>query len=149
LRRYGVVCRAVLARETLMPAWRDLLGVFRRLEARGEIRGGRFVAPLSGEQFALPEALDCLRRVRREQDTTWIAISAADPLNLAGLSGNAGSRIPAVPTRQLVFRGGAAIAARSAAGIDWLSDVSSQDRMRVAELIETERRARPRLAQRR
>jgi ATP-dependent Lhr-like helicase len=86
LLRWGVVFRDVLARETLAPAWRDLLVVLRRLEARGEIRGGRFVAGLVGEQFARPEAIDLLRAIRRSQDRPeQVAVSAADPLNLAGI----------------------------------------------------------------
>ena len=86
LLRWGVVFRDLLARETLAPAWRDLLVVLRRLEARGEIRGGRFVAGLIGEQFARPEAIDLLRAMRRSQDRPeQVAVSAADPLNLAGI----------------------------------------------------------------
>ncbi|MBN1240008.1 MAG: DEAD/DEAH box helicase, partial [Gammaproteobacteria bacterium] len=146
LRRYGVVCRAVLGRETMIPGWRELLHVYRRLEARGEIRGGRFVAPLGGEQFALPDALQTLRRLRRGgADGEWIAISAADPLNLAGLTGYVG-RIPAVPTRQLVFRGGIAVAARSAAGLEWLSSLDAAEEQHVTSLLDEHRpRSRPRL----
>jgi ATP-dependent Lhr-like helicase len=86
LLRWGVVFRDLLARETLAPAWRDLLVVLRRLEARGEIRGGRFVTGLVGEQFARPEAIDLLRAIRRSQDRPeQVAVFAADPLNLAGI----------------------------------------------------------------
>jgi len=86
LRRYGVVFREMLAREVRAPAWRQLLMIYRRLEARGEIRGGRFVAGFVGEQFALAEAVDTLRAVRRT--TTQgesVLIAAADPLNLVGI----------------------------------------------------------------
>ena len=86
LLRWGVVFRDLLARETLAPAWRDLLVVLRRLEARGEIRGGRFVAGLVGEQFARPEAIDLLRAIRRSPERPEnVAVSTADPLNLAGI----------------------------------------------------------------
>jgi ATP-dependent Lhr-like helicase len=86
LLRWGVVFRDLLARETLAPAWRDLLAVLRRMEARGEIRGGRFVGGLVGEQFARPEAIDLLRAVRRSEDRLEnLAVPAADPLNLAGI----------------------------------------------------------------
>ena len=85
LKRWGVVFRDLLARETLAPAWRDLLVVFRRMEARGEIRGGRFVSGFLGEQFALPEAVDRLRAVRRQSSDISISVAAADPLNLAGI----------------------------------------------------------------
>ncbi len=86
LLRWGVVFRDLLARETLAPAWRDLLVVLRRMEARGEIRGGRFVAGLVGEQFARTEAIDLLRAMRRSEDHgESVTVAAADPLNLAGI----------------------------------------------------------------
>jgi ATP-dependent Lhr-like helicase len=144
LRRHGVVCRAALTRETLVPSWRDLLGVFRRLEARGEIRGGRFVAPLGGEQFALPEAVETLRKVRRRAaEEEWLALSAADPLNLASLAMSA-ARVPAVPGRQVVFHAGAPIAVRSAAGIEWLAAASERDEQRVAAMFADPWRGGPR-----
>ena len=86
LLRWGVLLRDLLVRETLAPPWRDLLPVLRRMEARGEIRGGRFVSGFTGEQFARPEALELLRAVRRNQAATAIApVSNADPLNLTGI----------------------------------------------------------------
>ena len=86
LARWGVVFRDLLARETLAPPWRELLPVLRRMEARGEIRGGRFASAFVGEQFALPEALDLLRAVRRGAEAApEIAVGATDPLNLAGV----------------------------------------------------------------
>jgi len=85
LDRWGVIFRDLLARETLAPPWRDLLPVLRRMEARGEIRGGRFASGFIGEQFALPEALDLLRAVRRSAAVEEIAVAAADPLNLVGI----------------------------------------------------------------
>jgi ATP-dependent Lhr-like helicase len=86
LLRWGVVFRDVLARETLAPAWRDLLVVLRRMEAKGEIRGGRFVAGFSGEQFARPEAVDLLRVIRRsDKSGETLEISSSDPLNLVGV----------------------------------------------------------------
>ncbi len=83
LSRWGVVFRDVVKRETLAPPWRELLGALRRMEARGEIRGGRFVAGYTGEQFALPEAIDALRAVRRDGDVPRIEVPAYDPLHLA------------------------------------------------------------------
>src|SRR5258707_3663707 len=87
LQRYGVVFWRLLEREApWLPPWRDLLRVYRRLEARGEIRGGRFVAGFSGEQFALPEAIGKLRESRRESaSTSLVSLSGADPLNLLGI----------------------------------------------------------------
>jgi ATP-dependent Lhr-like helicase len=84
--RWGVVLRDLLVREALAPPWRDLLPVLRTMEARGEIRGGRFVSGFSGEQFARPEALDLLRAIRRDADAhTIVSVSNADPLNLTGI----------------------------------------------------------------
>jgi ATP-dependent Lhr-like helicase len=110
LRRYGVVFRRLLEREALMPPWRDLLRVYRRLEARGEIRGGRFVDGFSGEQFALPEAVGRLRAVRREpRRGTLVSVSAADPLNLVGVV-TPGDRVPALAGNRVLFRDGEPIA---------------------------------------
>ena len=112
LQRYGVVFRDLLARETLSLAWRDLLVQYRRMEFRGEIRGGRFVDGFTGEQYGLPEAVESLRALRRAQPETTrsqeIKISAADPLNLAGVI-LPGPRIPAVATNYLVFKDGVVV----------------------------------------
>jgi ATP-dependent Lhr-like helicase len=106
LRRYGVVLREVLARETQAPPWRDLLRVYRRLEMRGEIRGGRLVAGFVGEQFASPEALETLRAEHRAQKQGDIVrVSACDPLNLAGIV-TPGERIAATLSNMVVLRDG-------------------------------------------
>ena len=86
LLRWGVVFRDLLARETITPPWRDLLVTFRRMEAQGEIRGGRFVSGFVGEQFARPEAVELLREIRRDQNVGAAPhVAAADPLNLGGI----------------------------------------------------------------
>jgi ATP-dependent Lhr-like helicase len=111
LKRYGVVFRRLLARESNAAPWRELARVYRRLEARGEIRGGRFVAGMSGEQFALPDAIERLREVRRTPPHgRSTAVSAADPLNLAGIV-TAGDRVRAVAANRLVYRDGVPLAA--------------------------------------
>ena len=103
LRRYGVVFRDLTERETAMPRWRELLGVFRRMEARGTVRGGRFVSGFGGEQFALPEALESLRALRgRESVTDIVTYSAADPMNLVGIV-IPGEREAAVPGRNVTY----------------------------------------------
>jgi len=131
LRRYGVVCRSVLQRENGLPGWRDLLRVFRRLEARGEIRGGRFVGALGGEQFALAEAVKALRRCRRDSNADdWIVLSAADPLNLAGIL-TPGGRVPAVHSHRLLYRDGVAVATLTAAGLQWLERLDRAERRRA------------------
>src|SRR5204862_6525244 len=96
LKRYGIVSRELCAREPHAPSWRDLLRVYRRLEMRGEIRGGRMVGAFVGEQFAAPEALEALRAVRREAASGQaIRLSACDPLNLTGII-TPGARVPAM-----------------------------------------------------
>jgi ATP-dependent Lhr-like helicase len=111
LRRYGVVFRRVLTREASGVPWRELVGVYRRLEARGEIRGGRFVSGMSGEQFALPDAVERLRELRRSgPDETLLTISAADPLNFTGVL-TPGERIRAIAASRIVYRNGVPIAA--------------------------------------
>ncbi|MEW9586142.1 DEAD/DEAH box helicase [Paraburkholderia sp. DGU8] len=111
LRRYGVVFWRLLEREAeWLPPWRDLLRVFQRLEARGTIRGGRFVNGLAGEQFALPEAIPVLREVRRHaNDRALVCVAATDPLNLAGTL-LVGERVPAVAGNRLLFRDGVVVA---------------------------------------
>ena len=109
LRRYGVVFRELLARETILPPWREVLISFRRLEDRGEIRGGRFVDGFIGEQFALPVAVESLRALRRVAPSgETITLSAADPLNLVGII-VPGERVPAISGRLVTFRDGAAV----------------------------------------
>ena len=106
LKRWGVVFRDLLARESLAPAWRSLLVVLRRLEARGEIRGGRFVGGFLGEQYALPEAVELLRSVRRaDKDGEEVRLAAADPLNLLGIA-LPGPRLSALSGENLVLRDG-------------------------------------------
>ncbi|XXT23345.1 DEAD/DEAH box helicase [Sorangium sp. So ce429] len=106
LRRYGVVCRELLAREPRPPAWRDLLRVYRRLEMAGQLRGGHLIAGFVGEHFALPEALDALRAVRREPPSGEIVqLCACDPLNLVGIV-TPGPRIPAVLGNVVIYRDG-------------------------------------------
>jgi ATP-dependent helicase Lhr and Lhr-like helicase len=111
LRRYGVVFREVLTRETILPRWRELLIVLRRLEDRGEVRGGRFVGGFLGEQFALPVALESLRAMRGiEPGGETITLSSADPLNFAGIL-VPGERVPATSGKFVAFRDGAAVPA--------------------------------------
>jgi ATP-dependent Lhr-like helicase len=111
LKRYGVVFWRLIEREAgWLPPWRELLRTYRRLEARGEIRGGRFVAGVSGEQYALPEAVGSLRDVRRAERTgALVSLSGADPLNLVGLL-TPGGRLPALTGNRVLYRDGVPIA---------------------------------------
>jgi len=109
LRRYGVVFREVLARETILPKWREVLIALRRLEDRGEIRGGRFVSGFIGEQFALPVAVESLRAQRNVQGSgEVVTVSAADPLNLVGII-VPGGRVSANSGKRIAFRDGVAV----------------------------------------
>jgi len=107
LKRYGIVFRDLLKRESLTIPWRDLLRIYRRLELRGEIRGGRFVAGFTGEQFGLPEAVESLRTVRKDPHAgaQEIRLSGSDPLNLVGII-LPGDRVPAHPSQQIIFQNG-------------------------------------------
>jgi ATP-dependent helicase Lhr and Lhr-like helicase len=122
LRRYGVVFWHLMAREAdWLPPWRELLRVYRRLEARGEIRGGRFIAGFSGEQFALPEAVGLLRQTRRcLPSEQWISLSAADPLNLIGIL-TPGPRLPALTDNRLIYRDGLPIATLCGGKVQFLT----------------------------
>jgi ATP-dependent Lhr-like helicase len=117
LRRYGVVFRRILEKESINVSWFELVRIYRRLEARGEIRGGYFISGVSGEQFALPEAIGSLRSIRRTPGKgELIAISGADPLNLAGIL-TPGPRVAAISTNRILLRDGIPIAALKAGEI--------------------------------
>jgi ATP-dependent Lhr-like helicase len=122
LSRYGVVFRRLLARESTAVTWRELLRVYRTLEARGDIRGGRFVSGMSGEQYALPDAVDRLREVRRSgADENFVSITAADPLNLTGIV-TAGDRIRAAAGNRIVYRNGVPLMAMEGDMLRTLAD---------------------------
>jgi ATP-dependent Lhr-like helicase len=134
LRRYGVVFRKVLERETLLPPWRELLYVLRRMEARGDVRGGRFVAGFSGEQFALPDAVGLLRNERRRSGNGFVVLSAADPLNLVGVI-LPGERIPAPGSVRIAFRDGVPVARQSGGDIEFLVAVENTESWQIRNLF--------------
>jgi ATP-dependent Lhr-like helicase len=131
-----VVFHRIIERESCLPPWRDLLHCFRRLEARGEIRGGQFVAGFSGEQYALPEAVQQLRAIRRKAAPgTFVALTAVDPLNLAGVL-TPGRKVAAIASNRILYRDGLPIAAREGGELLELhpsaSDFQSEIRTRLA-----------------
>ncbi|MDY7535680.1 DEAD/DEAH box helicase [Pseudomonas sp. Bout1] len=136
LRRYGVVFWRLLEREAdWLPSWRELLRTFHRLEARGEIRGGRFVSGLAGEQFALPEAIPLLREVRRRpHDGSLIAVCGADPLNLVGTL-LPGTKVPALSGNRLVYRDGVPAAVEIAGKQQVLLELDQQEAGLVREKL--------------
>ncbi len=136
LKRYGVVFWRLLAREAdSLPPWRELLRCLRRLEARGEIRGGRFVAGMSGEQFALPEAIDSLRDVRRiEGKVEWAAVSGSDPLNLVGII-TPGDKLAAISNNRLLYRDGVPVAMLSRGEIQILVALEQSERQQARDVL--------------
>jgi ATP-dependent Lhr-like helicase len=135
LRRYGVVFRKLLDQETILPDWRDLLYVFRRMEARGELRGGRFVQGFAGEQFALPNALDSLRELRKKpKQGELVAISAADPLNLTGVI-TPGQRIPTQASQRILYKDGVPIAVCVQGKVSFLETVAAEEEARVKSVL--------------
>ena len=127
LLRYGVVFRALLSNEKLLPPWRELLAIYRRLEDRGEIRGGRFVDGFSGEQFALPEAIGRLRKMRRAGPSgSQVAISAADPLNLVGTI-IPGQRPAALAGNRILYRDGEPLAILEAGQVRFMKELETSE----------------------
>jgi ATP-dependent Lhr-like helicase len=124
LRRYGVVFWRLIEREAdWLPPWRELLRVFRRLESRGDIRGGRFVAGFSGEQFALPDAIGLLRETRRKPASgAFVSISGADPLNLVGIL-TPGQKLAALTGNRLLYRDGLPVAVLAAGQVQFLQEL--------------------------
>jgi ATP-dependent Lhr-like helicase len=135
LDRYGVMFRRLLDRETIATTWRELSTVYRRLEARGEIRGGRFVTGVSGEQFALPDAVERLREIRRSgRSGRLISISAADPLNFTGIL-TSSDRVRAVTSNRIVYRDGVALAALEGDYLRPLAEIEASISSDVASML--------------
>ncbi|MEW5709339.1 MAG: DEAD/DEAH box helicase [Pseudomonadota bacterium] len=136
LKRYGVVFWKLVYREAdVLPPWRELLMAYRRLEARGEIRGGRFVDGFAGEQFALPEAVGLLRDTRREEKNgELVCVSGADPLNLVGLL-VPGPRVPALAANRVLYRDGAALAVLSAGEARFLETLPAARQWELAHVL--------------
>ena len=136
LRRWGVVFKDLLARESGAPSWFELLQVYRRLEARGEIRGGRFVAGVAGEQFSMSESIRQLRLLRdSEPSQEMIVISAADPLNLVGVLDDQ-SRVPCIASHKLVYLNGHCIGTSIAEQVWLLPALPEPQQLLVRQLLE-------------
>ncbi|HEX6708323.1 MAG TPA: DEAD/DEAH box helicase [Albitalea sp.] len=134
LRRYGVVFRKLLEREEGLPPWRELHYVYRRLEARGEVRGGRFVSGFSGEQFALAEAAVALRRTAKDESRERVSISAVDPLNLAGIL-TPGEKIARLSGNRLLFENGVPIAVQSGGEVRYLASLDEAAQWEARNLL--------------
>ena len=123
LQRYGVLFRELMGREQVGPKWRELLAMLRRMEARGEVRGGRFVTGCSGEQFCLPEALEGMRAARKLERDECISVAACDPMNLVGVS-LPGERVSAMPGRSVVFERGLVKSADDVTTVELLPELA-------------------------
>jgi ATP-dependent Lhr-like helicase len=136
LRRWGVVFWRLLAREAdWLPPWRDLLMCCRRLEARGEIRGGRFIAGFSGEQYAAPEAIALLREARRKpREGHYLSLSGADPLNLVGII-TPGARLPSLSGNRLLYRDGVPVALLAGGEVSFLETLPPQEQWQAKNLL--------------
>jgi ATP-dependent Lhr-like helicase len=134
LRRYGVVFRKLLEREDGLPPWREIYYVLRRLEARGEVRGGRFVSGFSGEQFALPEAAAALRKTAQAPGHERVAVSGVDPLNLAGIV-TPGDKLPRLPGNRVLFEGGVPVAVQSGGEVRYLRDLAPALQWEIQQLL--------------
>jgi ATP-dependent Lhr-like helicase len=144
LRRYGVVFRKLMDRENSAPPWRELVRVFRTLEARGEIRGGRFVEGVWGEQFALPEVIGSLRAIRRTpKDGKLISISAADPLNLTGIV-TPGKRVSSLFNNRIIYRDGVPVAIKEGKEVRFLTEVDRREKWNIQSAL-IQRKISPRL----
>ena len=135
LQRYGVVFRKLLDRESINIPWRDFLRVLRRLEARGEIRGGRFIGGFSGEQFATADAVHLLRSMRRTSaDGTMVSVSAADPLNMLGIL-VPGPRLTSTAANRLLYREGVPIAVLEAKEIRYLVEMDAAEQWQARNAL--------------
>jgi ATP-dependent Lhr-like helicase len=135
LARYGVLARRLLDREPPLAPWRDVVRVLRRLEMRGEIRGGRFLQGIQGEQFALPESVESLRALRRKEPRgELVVVNAGDPLNLVGIVTPA-ERVAAIPGNRVVYKDGVPLAAREGRSIHWLREAADESEHRAAQLL--------------
>jgi ATP-dependent Lhr-like helicase len=136
LRRWGVVFWKILEREAdWLPPWRQLLMCFRRLEARGEIRGGRFVAGFSGEQFALPDAVGLLRDARRKpNDGEFLSLSAADPLNLVGIL-TPGGRLPSLTGNRVLYKDGVPVAVYAGGEVSFLEQLDEKEQWQARNAL--------------
>jgi ATP-dependent Lhr-like helicase len=136
LRRWGVVFWRLLAREAdWLPPGRDLLMCFRRLEARGEIRGGRFIAGFTGEQYAAPEAIGLLRDTRRKPNAqSYVSLSGADPLNLVGIV-TPGARLPALSSNRVLYRDGVPVALLAGGEVRFLEQLEPKEQWEAQNLL--------------
>jgi ATP-dependent Lhr-like helicase len=140
--RYGVLFRDLLTREPAAPSWWELARVLRRMELRGEVRGGRFIAGVGGEQFASELAVSRLRDLRDGGTTNkWALISASDPSNLSGVLGE-GQRIPAMHKNYLIIQNGRCIAAKIAGRIEFLADIDPADQLLIRKSLQVGRKVR-------
>ena len=141
--RYGVIFRDLLHRESAAPSWAQLVPMLRRMERRGEIRGGRFVKNAGGEQYGTEQAIYALRKLRdAKQEDPWVAVSGTDPLNLAGVLTEE-HKVPAIHTNALIWQNGQVVATKRGGEIEFLRPVSANDQMEMTRALHAGRRLPP------
>ncbi len=143
LNRYGVLFRDVLVRETAAPNWFEIVRLLRRMELRGEVRGGRFIAGVAGEQFALESAVNELRELRERPavEDDWIVVNAADPVNLSGIV-TAGPRITATHKNAVIYQRGRCVAAKVAGRIEFFAEIAPEQQVRMRRALQVGRKPR-------
>jgi len=147
LARYGVAFRDLLARESAAPSWSELVPMFRKLELRGEIRGGRFVSSVAGEQYALESTITQLREARESRQASpqrddWSVVSAVDPVNLVGIV-NSQPRITATPKNSFILYGGRCVAVKQLGQIEFLEPLEGTLQFAMRRALQMGRRLDP------
>ncbi|PHS03288.1 MAG: DEAD/DEAH box helicase [Blastopirellula sp.] len=140
LNRYGVVFRDLLTRESAAPSWVYLVSMFRRMERRGEVRGGRFVADVAGEQYGTEQAVYALRKLRDDKETDpWVAISGADPLNLIGIISQ-GAKLPALHTNAAIIQNGNVVAVKQSGKVQFAKEVTPEEEHQMTRSLHAGRK---------
>ncbi|NKB23530.1 MAG: hypothetical protein GKR87_03945 [Kiritimatiellae bacterium] len=135
IKRWGVIFRSLLGKETFAPPWRVLVRVLRKLELRGALRGGRFISDVSGEQFALPETVERLRKIRKQRRTgECIATSVADPLNLLGII-FPGEKVAKLTNNRILFRDGNPIALQEGKDIKYIDEIEPNQQWEIQQAL--------------
>jgi ATP-dependent Lhr-like helicase len=135
LKRWGILFRSLMEKESFAPPWRVIVRVLRRMELRGQLRGGRFVSQVSGEQYALPETVDILRRIRKQAPKTeLVSISAVDPLNLLGII-LPGKKIANLTNNRILFRDGIPLAVWEGREVRYLKELPTEEQWEVQKIL--------------
>ena len=135
LQRWGVLCRKILERETFAPSWRCLVRVLRKMELRGDLRGGRFIAGVGGEQFAFTDTVDALRKsAKHSGNHEYVALAASDPLNLLGFI-EPNIKLPRLLSNRILYRDGIPLATLKGTEVRFLNRVADEEKWKLQQLL--------------